>query len=279
MKSLFILSIAASLLAGCQRGGSGSISSDSSISSNPSNPSDPSDSSLSSPATISFQTMGKVIASRYADVKFEAALPVLRVLVHNGDLVRQGQLLAELNPYKYSNAVEQSLKEIDQARLQMQDVIISQGYDPEQMDKVPQRVRHIAEVKSGLLLAQNKLAAAQHDLTMTKVLAPFDGVIANVTARSNQLAQVGELVCRVVSQQQMEVEFRVMETDLRRFPKGAQVQVQSVADESTVYEAQVTEINPIVDEQGTVLIRAHVASPNKLFDGMHVSVNLIENQP
>ena len=223
--------------------------------------------------------MGKVIASRYADVKFEAALPVLRVLVHNGDLVRQGQLLAELNPYKYSNAVEQSLKEIDQARLQMQDVIISQGYDPEQMDKVPQRVRHIAEVKSGLLLAQNKLAAAQHDLTMTKVLAPFDGVVANVTARSNQLAQVGELVCRVVSQQQMEVEFRVMETDLRRFPKGAQVQVQSVADESTVYEAQVTEINPIVDEQGTVLIRAHVASPNKLFDGMHVSVNLIENQP
>lgn len=276
MKSLFILSIAASLLAGCQRGGSGSISSDSSISSNPS---DPSDSSLSSPATISFQTMGKVIASRYADVKFEAALPVLRVLVHNGDLVRQGQLLAELNPYKYSNAVEQSLKEIDQARLQMQDVIISQGYDPEQMDKVPQRVRHIAEVKSGLLLAQNKLAAAQHDLTMTKVLAPFDGVIANVTARSNQLAQVGELVCRVVSQQQMEVEFRVMETDLRRFPKGAQIQVQPVADESTVYEAQVTEINPIVDEQGTVLVRAHVVSPNKLFDGMHVSVNLIENQP
>jgi len=279
MKSLFILSIAASLLAGCQRGGSGSISSDSSISSNPSNPSDPSDSSLSSPATISFQTMGKVIASRYADVKFEAALPVLRVLVHNGDLVRQGQLLAELNPYKYSNAVEQSLKEIDQARLQMQDVIISQGYDPEQMDKVPQRVRHIAEVKSGLLLAQNKLAAAQHDLTMTKVLAPFDGVVANVTARSNQLAQVGELVCRVVSQQQMEVEFRVMETDLRRFPKGAQIQVQPVADESTVYEAQVTEINPIVDEQGTVLVRAHVVSPNKLFDGMHVSVNLIENQP
>ena len=279
MKSLFILSIAASLLAGCQRGGSGSISSDSSISSNPSNPSDPSDSSLSSPATISFQTMGKVIASRYADVKFEAALPVLRVLVHNGDLVRQGQLLAELNPYKYSNAVEQSLKEIDQARLQMQDVIISQGYDPEQMDMVPQRVRHIAEVKSGLLLAQNKLAAAQHDLTMTKVLAPFDGVIANVTARSNQLAQVGELVCRVVSQQQMEVEFRVMETDLRRFPKGAQIQVQPVADESTVYEAQVTEINPIVDEQGTVLVRAHVVSPNKLFDGMHVSVNLIENQP
>ena len=279
MKSLFILSIAASLLAGCQRGGSGSISSDSSISSNPSNPSDPSDSSLSSPATISFQTMGKVIASRYADVKFEAALPVLRVLVHNGDLVRQGQLLAELNPYKYSNAVEQSLKEIDQARLQMQDVIISQGYDPEQMDKVPQRVRHIAEVKSGLLLAQNKLAAAQHDLTMTKVLAPFDGVIANVTARSNQLAQVGELVCRVVSQQQMEVEFRVMETDLRRFPKGAQIQVQPVADESTVYEAQVTEINPIVDEQGTVLVRAHVVSPNKLFDGMHVSVNLIEKQP
>ena len=226
-----------------------------------------------------FQTMGKVVATHYADVKFEIALPVLRMMVHNGDRVRQGQLLAEQDATRQTNAVEQHQREIDQAHLQMQDVIISQGYDPEHMDNVPQRVRHIAEVKSGLLLAQSKLAAARHELKITRVTAPFDGIVANVTAHAGQLAQVGDIVCRVISPQQMDVEFRIMEADLSRFGVGTRLQVVPVGDEHTVYEAKVTEVNPIVDAQGTVMLRAHVNTPHQLFDGMHVSVIQNTTQP
>ena len=226
-----------------------------------------------------FQTMGKVVATHYADVKFEISLPVLRMMVHNGDHVRQGQLLAEQDATRQTNAVEQHQREIEQAHLQMQDVIISQGYDPEHIDKVPQRVRHIAEVKSGLLLAQNKLAAARHELKITRVTAPFDGIVANVTAHAGQLAQVGDIACRVIAPQQMDVEFRIMETDLSRFAVGTRLQVVPVGDEHAVYEAKVTEVNPIVDEQGTVMLRAHVATPHQLFDGMHVSVLLNTPQP
>lgn len=225
-----------------------------------------------STASPSFQTMGKVVARQYADVKFEIAQPVLRVMVHNGDRVRRGQLLAEQNAIRQTNAVEQYEREIEQAYLQMQDVIISQGYDPEHIGNVPQHVRHIAEVKSGLLLAQNKLVAARHELQTTRVTAPFDGIVANVAAHAGQLAQVGDIACRVISPQQMDVEFRIMEADLSRFGVGTRLQVVPVGDEHAVYEAQVTEVNPIVDEQGTVMLRAHVATPHQLFDGMHVTV-------
>ena len=229
--------------------------------------------------TSAFQTMGKVVATHYADVKFEISLPVLRMMVHNGDHVRQGQLLAEQDATRQTNAVEQHQREIEQAHLQMQDVIISQGYDPEHIDKVPQRVRHIAEVKSGLLLAQNKLAAARHELKITRVTAPFDGIVANVTAHAGQLAQVGDIACRVIAPQQMDVEFRIMEADLSRFGVGTRLQVVPVGDEHTVYEAKVTEVNPIVDAQGTVMLRAHVNTPHQLFDGMHVSVIQNTTQP
>lgn len=232
-----------------------------------------------STALSSFQTMGKVVAAHYADMKFEISLPVLRMMVHNGDHVRQGQLLAEQDATRQTNAVEQHQREIEQANIQMQDVIISQGYDPEHMENVPQRVRHIAEVKSGLLLAQSKLAAARHELKITHVVAPFDGIVANVTAHAGQLAQVGDIVCRVISPQQMNVEFRVMEADLSRFTVGTRLQVVPVGNEHAVYEAKVTEVNPIVDEQGTVMLRAHVATPHQLFDGMHVSVLLNNTQP
>ena len=223
--------------------------------------------------------MGKVVATHYADVTFETSLPVLRIMVHNGDHVRCGQLLAEQDATKQTNAVEQHQREIEQAHLQMQDVIISQGYDPEHIENVPQRVRHIAEVKSGLLLAQSKLAAARHELKITRVAAPFDGIVANVTAHAGQLAQVGDIVCRVISPQQMNVEFRVMEVDLSRFTVGTRLQVVPVGDEHAVYDAKVTEVNPIVDEQGTVMLRAQVATPHQLFDGMHVSVHLNTAQP
>ena len=232
-----------------------------------------------STALSSFQTMGKVVAAHYADMKFEISLPVLRMMVHNGDHVRQGQLLAEQDATRQTNAVEQHQREIEQANIQMQDVIISQGYDPEHIENVPQRVRHIAEVKSGLLLAQSKLAAARHELKITHVVAPFDGIVANVTAHAGQLAQVGDIVCRVISPQQMNVEFRVMEADLSRFTVGTRLQVVPVGNEHAVYEAKVTEVNPIVDEQGTVMLRAHVATPHQLFDGMHVSVLLNNTQP
>ena len=232
-----------------------------------------------STALSSFQTMGKVVAAHYADMKFEISLPVLRMMVHNGDHVRQGQLLAEQDATRQTNAVEQHQREIEQANIQMQDVIISQGYDPEHMENVPQRVRHIAEVKSGLLLAQSKLAAARHELKITHVVAPFDGIVANVTAHAGQLAQVGDIVCRVISPQQMNVEFRVMEADLSRFTVGTRLQIVPVGNEHAVYEAKVTEVNPIVDEQGTVMLRAHVATPHQLFDGMHVSVLLNNTQP
>lgn len=227
----------------------------------------------------SFQTMGKVVAMHYADVKFETSLPVLRIMVHNGDHVRSGQLLAEQDATRQTNAVEQHQREIDQAHLQMQDVIISQGYDPEHIENVPQRVRHIAEVKSGLLLAQSKLAAARHELKTTRVTAPFDGIVANVTAHAGQLAQVGDIVCRIISPQQMNVEFRVMEADLSRFPVGTRLQIVPVGNERAVYDAKVTEVNPIVDEQGTVMLRAQVATPHQLFDGMHVSVLLNTDKP
>ena len=42
------------------------------------------------------QTMGKVVAERYADLAFKAALPIEQVLVRNGQKVRRGQVLATL---------------------------------------------------------------------------------------------------------------------------------------------------------------------------------------
>ena len=57
--------------------------------------------------------------------------------MRNGQKVRRGQVLATLDQFKLRNditqkerAVEQAQLRIEQAHLQMQDVIIAHGFDP-----------------------------------------------------------------------------------------------------------------------------------------------------
>ena len=235
------------------------------------------------------QTMGKVVAERYADLAFETALPIERVLVKNGQHVRQGQVLAQLDQFKLrtaiaqqERAIEQAQLQIEQAYLQMQDVIIAQGYDPDKKDQVPANVMHNADVKSGYALsksqlasAKTQLAAARHELRSGVLTAPFDGVIANVSVQAHQLAQAGQTVCRVIASGNMNVEFRVMEADLPKYKLGTAVTVIPVADRSHTYDATVSEINPIVDQQGAVTLRARLTNATTLFDGMNVVI--IEN--
>ena len=232
------------------------------------------------------RTMGKVVAERYADLSFETALPIERVLVRNGQHVRRGQVLAQLDAFQLRNAIEQQKQaieqaqlQIEQAHLQMQDVIIAQGYDPDKTATVPQQVMHSADVKAGYALAKSKLAtartqlaAAQHQLRSGVLTAPFDGVVANVAVQAHQLAQTGQPVCRVIASGDMAVEFRVMETDLSRYNLGTTVRVIPAADHSRQYSATVSEMNPVVDEQGAVTLRARLTAASELFDGMNVTI-------
>lgn len=238
------------------------------------------------PAVAEVRMTGKVVASRYADLAFRQSLPVARVMVHNGEKVRRGQTIAALEVFTLENAlqqqtlaVEQAELQVEQAMLEKQDVIISQGYDPENMAAVPAMVQSTSEVKSGYLLAQNQLAmanskldAARYDHRTSIVTAPFDGVVANLAIQANQLSQPGVPICRIVSQEGMEVEFRVIETDLDSFPIGTVLHVVPLSRPHSMYEATVVEINPIVDAQGAVLLRASLQSSEGLFDGMNVDI-------
>lgn len=281
MKLRILILTAAALLSGCRDGSPASA-----VIPVQEAPSDGERGQALPPVTLS--TMGKVVAVRSADLSFESALPVARVNVRNGQAVRRGQVLAELDPFKLRNAVEQqrhlvgqAALQADQARLQMQDVLISQGYDPEKESSIPEPVLHNADVKSGYALSQRslevartQLAAAEHALGDAVLRAPFDGVVANLSIQAHQLSQAGQTVCRVIDTSTLAVEFRVMEADLSRFPLGTQLSVVPISDRGKRFDASVSEINPVVDIQGAVTIRAKLSPSEGLFEGMNAEVLL-----
>ena len=71
---------------------------------------------------------GKVVAGGMADLRFESSGIVAQIYVKNGDRVHKGQKLAELDKFRLKNKTAQTKDALEKAKLELQDVLIGQGY-------------------------------------------------------------------------------------------------------------------------------------------------------
>ena len=217
---------------------------------------------------------GKVVAKEYADLYFRTAEVVAKVYVKNGDRVRKGQKIAELDLFKLNNTLAQRENALAQANLEMQDVLIGQGYTIDNMNKIPEEILKLAKVKSGYESSKAQYEDAQHEVQQAVLTAPFDGVVANLFDKAHNLANTGEPFCRIISSASMEVDFTVLESELPLIKTGDKVEVMPYASTAGMRAGNISEINPVVDENGMVRVKAKVDGGSKLFDGMNVRISV-----
>ena len=217
---------------------------------------------------------GKIVAKEHADLYFRTQEVVAKVYVKNGTLVRKGQKLAELDLFKLNNTLAQNKNALVQAELEMKDVLIGQGYAPDNLDAVPAEVLELAKVKSGYERAKAQYDLAQYDVEQATLTAPFDGVVANLFDKSYNMSKSGEPFCRVIRTSAMEVDFTVLESELPLIKVGDQVEVSPYASAVGKRTGSVSEINPMVDANGMVRVKAQVNGGDKLFDGMNVRISV-----
>lgn len=148
--------------------------------------------------------------------------------------MHKGQIIASLNRFKIENTLKQNNNDLDKARLELADVLIGQGYDPEKPELVPAETMKLARLRSGMDQAETVLAAITRDLEATTLTAPFDGVVANLLQKVHNRPDGAEPFCRIVS----------------AFASG------------DTHTGSVTEINPVVNEDGLVKVRASISNPS-----------------
>lgn len=217
---------------------------------------------------------GKVTAHNYADLSFRSADVIAHVWVKNGDRVRKGQKLAELDLFKLNNTLAQRKNSLAQATLEMQDVLIGQGYSPDNIKAVPADILQLAKVKSGYEQNKALYELAQYEVEQATLVAPFDGIIANLFDKAHNIPKTSEPFCRVIDTGGMEVESTVLESELPLIKIGDKVEVTPYASTAGVQQGSISEINPLVDENGMVRVKARVNGGSKLFDGMNVRVSV-----
>lgn len=222
---------------------------------------------------------GKVSAKAVADLRFESAEIIAHIRVKNGDRVRKGQKLAELDQFRLLNKITQTKDAMERANLDLQDVLIGQGYNPEEMSKVPEEIMQLARVKSGADQNKAQYELALYELQHATLVAPFDGIVANLFAKPHNKASLSEPFCTIIDTQGMEVDFTVLENELSLIKTGDKVQVAPYSDMAVSYSGSICEINPLVDDKGMVNVKARIDGNNKLFAGMNVRVSVYRSLP
>ncbi len=221
---------------------------------------------------------GKVSPTEFADLTFGTEEVVSKVYVKNGDRVVKGQKLAELDCFKLKNSLEQAKTALEQAELDLKDVLIGQGYSPSEMKKVPADVMKLAGLKSGYEQSKARYELAKYDLEHAVLVAPFSGVVANLFDKEHNVPSVGKPFCRIINNGTMEVDFNVLESELPLLKNGDRVTVTSYAAADKVFHGKIVSINPMVDELAMVRVKARIeGSPSSLFDGMNVKVSVFRS--
>lgn len=221
---------------------------------------------------------GTIAAAEKVDLRFETPEIVEEIYVRNGQHVTKGQKIAALARFKLQNALDQARDNLEKSKLELQDVLISQGYAVEDSLSVPPEIMKIAKIKSNYENSVIQYQLAQYNLNNSVLYAPFEGIVANLFSKRYNVPPSSDPFCTIIGSQVLEADFQVLEGELALINKGDPIQLSPFALDYTV-SGRVDEINPMVDEHGMVRIKARIhGDSDRLYDGMNIKVRIQQSK-
>jgi membrane fusion protein (multidrug efflux system) len=227
--------------------------------------------------TKSFQkelvSNGKISASQKNSLQFEVTDRLEHLYVKNGDFVRKGQLLATLNPFKYQQKKVRAEINLKKTKFQFEDILVGRGIFTSNKDSISKEIYEMAASRSGYDIALLELKTAIFELNSTKLVAPFAGKVANIESKVYENVNSGSSFMTLIDDSFFEIEFYLIESEMDDVAINNKVQVFPFAVDKN-YTGYISSINPLIEENGTILIKAKVKNDGKLTEGMNVKVHI-----
>lgn len=164
------------------------------------------------------QVHGNVKADKSADLYAMAGGRVRRILVHEGDRVRSGQLLVDLD----NDAIDQQVAAAESGAALAKDLFEKQSKLWEQ--KIGSEVQYLT-AKNQKEQAESGLSALREQRRMTQVTAPFDGVVDEIMVSQGDMTGARP-VARVVDASGASLEADVPESYVNSVKTGDPVRVE-----------------------------------------------------
>ncbi len=197
---------------------------------------------------------GIVKNSNQSGLSFRVGARVSSVEATVGDAVSRGQILAALEQRDYQLAVDSAAAQLASARadlveksdaLRRQTNLRARDFVPQAA--VDQARAAFAAAESNVAVAETSLSTAQNNLEDTRLVAPFDGLIAERNVEPFTEVAAGTVVFEILRSGGLEVDVLLPETLVRDVNYGDAVAVRFPTLEATTIPATVSKIGARAD--------------------------------
>lgn len=141
---------------------------------------------------------GMVKEAQSVNMAFRVGGAIMRIHVIEGQQVRKGQLVAEMDPRDYALQLSATQAEYDKAMDEINRV--KALYERQSLAEADYQ-----KAKAGELLIQAHLKRANDQMADTKLYAPFDGYIQRINYRPGELVNIGMPVASIINVEQYHV--------------------------------------------------------------------------
>ena len=214
-------------------------------------------------------TTGKIQALHEAKLYGRSEGIVSKVLVANGDRVRTGQIIAELENQQQLINLEKAKAALDEKKVSFEDQMLSiRTYQDSSIRK--QQMNNV-RFTSGLANAELNYKQALYEFEQTKIKTPISGIVSALQLKAFNPIDINHAVTIIYNPDYLLAECFISESDAILIAKGHPGEV-TVPGFPPIY-AIIHDIDKIVDDQAK-LVRCAVlikGRPN-LFPGMRVEV-------
>lgn len=197
---------------------------------------------------------------------------LLRVLVEEGDQVRAGQVLAQIDPER--PRLEAARQQAAMRRLQANFERSKELFERKLVSAdAHDQLRYEYEA------AKAAYGLARLELSYTAITAPISGVIAERMAKPGNLIPLNAPLYRIVDTSRLEAVLNVPEREMATMQAGLPIRMMVDALPGQVFEGVVDRISPVVDAQtGTFRVVGVFRGQDRLKPGMFGRLSIVYDE-
>jgi RND family efflux transporter MFP subunit len=214
---------------------------------------------------------GKVYSLEKAVVPFRVNGLIKELYIQNGQKVKADELLAVIEDFEFKTELKQAQDRLEKADMEFKKDLLSYNLTKDTTGLSQSKIR-MSSIRSGLSDAQTALDIARYNYENTRIHSPFSGVVANLETKQWNPSQNYKNLCTIINDETLEVEFPIIESEYLFLENGMPVSIIPFINDSLQITGHITQINPQVDDNGMVKVKASFRNTGKLIDGMNVKV-------
>jgi membrane fusion protein (multidrug efflux system) len=217
-----------------------------------------------------FEAVGPIEAGEAVTIVSEIDAAVVSLPFREGDPIRKGDLVAQLDDAELRAELARTEALSDQQRIsyeRVKFVVESNAGAAQDLD----------DAQAALKVAEANVDLARARLAKTRVTAPFDGVIGSRKVSPGKFLRAGEAITELAAIREIKVTFSAPERYLRKLARGARVSVSTTAYPGYELTGTIDVVEPVLDPATrSVRVVARVSNPEGRFrPGMSADVSAI----